>query len=282
MLLIDEKRRFRARILLIEGDSLLRRTYTEELRRAGYNVQEAGTRQDGLAILDQAPGIELIICSYDLGEKAPHGSLALANSIQSLWSDSRPDRPPSILLIGALNRPEQEILAEEHGAYFVQNRILEIFSKADMILMGRRRQEHQELFLIEHIGRLPGTTYCTPDELTAAVHMRHRTRTHALACALRERLVFDALAKKNTKWVSLEELKNFMGNSVLYSRHAGRDWQFSRRSLKVSLHLLRAAINTAATELHSDIRADQLLMTHLSGRYERLYQLNCGVGWRHP
>jgi DNA-binding response OmpR family regulator len=283
MIFVDERRRFRARIALIENDIAARNAYLQTLTAAGFNVCGAGTRTDGLATLDQAPGVEVIVCSYNLGDHDAIGGLSLADSLQSMWADPRPDRLPSVLLMGSPERLEQELRADEHGAYFVpKTSIVEIVRKIDLILLKRRQIEHQELFFIEHFGRLPGTTYCTEVELISAIYAGHRTRRISLRTALRERLAFDMLARHRHRWLSLEELADLLRKSDFHSRHDLRDWKFSPRSLKMSLHLLRNQIQECATNLRADFRANQLILTQESGHRASLYKLNCEASWMHP
>ncbi len=282
---VDERRRFGARILLVENDTALRQSQYETLTAAEFNVVVASSRLEGLAILDQAPGIELIICAYSLGDKDLMGGIVLADKLQNMWTEPRPDRLPSVLLTGNPKKLEQELVAEEHGAYFnskTPGRDIEILRKADLILLKRRRMEQQEVFLIEHLGRTPMTTYCMDTELISAIYAVHRTKRLPLCSALRERLTFDMLARHSNRWLSLKDLTDLLGRSEFHSRQNQRDWRFSPRSLKESLHLLRDDIEDCAKELRADFRANQLLLTKESGRYERLYKLNCETAWVHP
>jgi DNA-binding response OmpR family regulator len=280
---VDERRRFRARILLIESDAVARKFYTQFLGAAGFNITVASSRSEGLAILDQAPGTEIIISAYSLGEKDPRGGVTLADKVQDMWVDSRPDRPPSLLLTGSYEQLEQELMAEDHGAYFCPvKQENEIVRAVDLLLLKRRKLENQEIFSIEHVGRAAATTYCTDAELIAAVYTRHRRKPRPLGCALRERLVFDMLAHHTNRWLSLKDISSLLQKSDFHARHDHRDWIFSPGSLKQSLQLLRQAINKTAIDLHADFRANQLLLMKESGRYDRLYQLNCAVGWMHP
>jgi len=286
-MLVDERRRFRARILLVENESATRQSLCKRLSEAGFNVTVAARRSEGLAILDQAPGIELIICAYSLGDKDRLGGIALADKLQNIWSDPRPDRLPSVLLTGHYDRLEQEIMAEEHGAYFTPRiEKAEVLRKIDLILLKRRKIEHQQIFSIEHLGRTPTNTYCLETELISAIYTQHRSRRVPLQSALRERLTFDMLARhangNGNRWLSLKDLTDLLQKSEFHAKHNQREWRFSPRSLKESLHLLRNQIEDCTKELSADFRVDQLLLTKESGRYERLYKLNCEAGWLHP
>ena len=280
---VDERRRFRARILLVDSDSDRRSSYHQLLTGTAFNVAVAASRAEGLATLDQAPGIELVVSTYSLGDKDPIGGIALADAVQRMWAEPRPDRIPSVLLTGSFEQLEQEIIAEEHGAYFTPIRQQgDLLRKLDLLLLKRRQLEHQQVFSVEHLGRTPATTYCLETELITAIRVGHRTKSIPLQSALRERLTFDILARHSNHWLSLKDLTELLQKSVFHSRHNQRDWRFSPRSLKQSFHLLRDQIEAGAKELRADFRANQLLLTKESGRYERLYKLNCEVGWMHP
>lgn len=280
---VDERRRFRARILLVENDATASEFYHKLLSEAGFNVAIAANRSKGLEILDRAPGIEVIVCAYSLGDKDDLGGIAFADKLQNMWADPRPDRLPSVLLTGSYNRLEQELVAEEHGAYFTPARKdADILRKTDLLLLKRRRLEHQQIFTIEHLGRTPASTYCLENELISTVSVGHRTKRFPLQSALRERLALDMLARHTTRWLSLKDLTDLLQKSEFHSRHNQRDWLFSPRSLKQSLSLLRDQIEACTKELRADFRVDQLLLTKESGRYDRLYKLNCGVAWMHP
>ena len=95
-----------AKILIVEDEFLIRLTLAEALTDDGFEVAEAASGDDALAMLEQDPGIELLLTDIQLPGKLDGVALAqavrlLAPSMPVIFMTGRPD---SMLDLGGSER----------------------------------------------------------------------------------------------------------------------------------------------------------------------------------